>query len=129
MSERVLGVVAALQVQRMAAKVKGVGYLPDSILAVEEAAIGYRSATATLSAAREREEAAEEAQRQVERAYRVGEASATDLLTTTTELTDARTAQIIARAQRQLQAIALRHALGEAPLPELESLKTGEESS
>ncbi len=100
---------------------------------VEEAAIGVRSATAALSAAKEREEASEEAHRQVERAYRAGEASATDLLTTTTELTDARTALIIARAQRQLQAIALRHALGEAPLPELELKSTepeiGEEPS
>ncbi len=86
---------------------------------VEEAAISYRSATATLAAAREREDAAVEAHHQVERAYRVGEASATDLLTTTTALTDARTSQIIARAQRQLQAIALRHAVGQPPLPDL----------
>lgn len=87
---------------------------------VESAAISYRSATATLDAARDREAAAREAHHQVERAYRVGEASATDLLTTTTELTDAGTALIIARAERQLGAIALRHAVGQAPLPELD---------
>jgi outer membrane protein len=87
---------------------------------VESAAITYGTATAVLEAARERENAARSAHFQVERAYRVGEASATDLLTTTTELTDASTAVIIAQAERQLGAIALRHAVGETPIPDLD---------
>jgi outer membrane protein len=87
---------------------------------VESAAIRHRSAVAAFSAAEERQQAARSAHLQVERAYRVGEASATDLLATTTELTDAETAAIIARCQRELEAIALRHAVGEAPLPGLD---------
>jgi outer membrane protein TolC len=89
---------------------------------VEAAAIRHRSAEAAYDAARERLDAAREAQRQVEAAYRVGEASATDLLATTSDLTDAETATIIARAQRELQAIALRHASGLAPLPNLDPM-------
>jgi len=87
---------------------------------VESAAIGYRAAAAAYDAARERVTAAREANRQIERAYRVGEASATDLLSTTTELTDAETTAIIARAQREYQAIALRYATGLTPLPDLD---------
>jgi outer membrane protein len=89
---------------------------------VESAAIGFRAATATYDAARERLTAAREANRQVERAYRVGEASATDLLATTAELTDAETTSIIAHAQREYQAIALRHAVGLTPLPDLDPM-------
>ncbi len=87
---------------------------------VDAASISYRAATAALEAARERTEAAREAYRQVERAYRVGEASSVDLLDATTEATDAETTQIIARAQREFQAIALRHAVGLSPLPDLD---------
>jgi outer membrane protein TolC len=94
---------------------------------VEASAIRHTSAEAALTAARERQIAAREAHRQVERAYRVGEASATDLLATTTELTDAETAAIIARWQREFEAIALRHAVGEPPLPDLDLVPVGEE--
>ncbi len=87
---------------------------------VDAASISHRTAVAALAAARERLAAAQEAHRQVERAYRVGEATATDLLVATTELTDAETAEIIARWQRELQAIALRRAVGEPPLPDLD---------
>jgi outer membrane protein len=87
---------------------------------VESAAISLRAAEAAYQAAVERQEAAREAHRQVERAYRVGEASASDLLITQTELTDAETAYILARWQRELQAISLRHAVGTDPLPDLE---------
>jgi outer membrane protein len=87
---------------------------------VESAAISFRTATAALEAARERSVAAREAYRQVERAYRVGEASSVDLLDSTTEAIDAETTHIIARAQREFQAIALRHAVGLSPLPDLE---------
>ncbi len=90
---------------------------------VEAAAIRHRSAVAAYDAARERQTAAREANRQVENAYRVGEASATDLLATTAELTDAENAAIIARAQREYQAIALRHAVGLPPLPDLDPLE------
>jgi outer membrane protein TolC len=95
---------------------------------VEAAFIRHRSAEAALAAADERREAAREAHRQVERAYRVGEASATDLLTTTTELTDAETAAVIARWQRDFEAIALRHAVGAPPLPDLDLSLILEES-
>ena len=89
---------------------------------VDAAAIGHRAAVAADEAADERVEAAREAYHQVERAYRVGENSATDLLTTTTERTDAETAAIIAGAQREYQAIALRHAVGLSPLPDLDPM-------
>ncbi len=91
---------------------------------VDTAAIGHRTAVAALDAAEERLAAAREAHRQVERAYRVGEATATDLLVATTELTDAETAEIIARWQRELQAIALRRAVGHPPLPDLDLATT-----
>lgn len=91
---------------------------------VDAAAIGHRAAAAALEAARERRDAAREAHRQVEKAYRVGEASATDLLETTTALTDAETSFVIARAQLGLQAISLRRALGEPPLPDLDIERT-----
>ena len=94
---------------------------------VESAAIRHRSAVAAFAAAKERQEASRSAHRQVERAYRVGEASATDLLATTTELTDAETTYIIARWQRELEAIALRHAVGESPLPGLDLQRDLEE--
>lgn len=87
---------------------------------VESAAIALRAATAALTAAEERRDAAAEAYRQVDAAYRVGEASATDLLEVTASRTDAENGYVIARAQRQLQAIALRHAVGQPPLPDLE---------
>jgi outer membrane protein len=87
---------------------------------VDSAFITYRAATAALEAAREREVAAGEAYRQVERAFRVGEASSVDLLDATTEATDAETSHIIARAQREYQAISLRHAIGQPPLPDLD---------
>jgi outer membrane protein TolC len=89
---------------------------------VEAAAIGLDAAEAALAASQDRRDAAREAYRQVERAYRVGEASATDLLSTTAEQTAAETAAIIARAQREYQAIALRHAIGENPLPDLDTM-------
>ncbi len=90
---------------------------------VQAAAIRHRSAVAAYDAAQERQTAAREANRQVDNAYRVGEASATDLLATTAELTDAENAAIIARAQREYQAIALRHAVGLSPLPDLDPLE------
>ena len=89
---------------------------------VEAAAIRHRAAAAAYRAARDRLEAAREAHRQVAAAYRVGEASATDLLTTTSDLTDAETGTIVARAQRELQAIALRHAVGLTALPDLDPM-------
>jgi len=95
---------------------------------VESAAIGHRAAAAAFDAANERVVAAREAHRQVERAYRVGESSATDLLAATSELTDAETTHIIARAQREYQAIALRHALGDTPLPDLDPLSVLDET-
>jgi outer membrane protein len=94
---------------------------------VESSAIRYRSATAALEAARERTVAARQAYRQVERAYRVGEASSVDLLDVTTEATDAETTHIIARAQRDFEAIALRHAVGLSPLPDLDLQQTSSE--
>jgi outer membrane protein len=87
---------------------------------VDSAAVTYRAATAALEAAGERQEASREAYRQVDRAYRVGEATALDLLDATSEATDAENAHIIARAQREYQAIALRHAIGLPPLPDLD---------
>lgn len=87
---------------------------------VDAAAIGHRSAVAADRAAQERVEATREAYRQVERAYRVGESSATDVLTTNTARVQAETAAIIAAAQREYQAIALRHAVGLSPLPDLD---------
>jgi outer membrane protein len=87
---------------------------------VDSGLLGYEAADAALDAAGERTEASRLAYRQVERAYRVGEASATDLLVATTESTDAETAQIVARAQREYQAIYLRYAVGLPPLPDLD---------
>ncbi len=86
---------------------------------VDAAAITYRAAVAADKAAALRVDAANEAYRQVERSYRAGESSATDLLTTTTEKTDAQTSAIIAAAELRYQAIALRHAVGLDPLPDL----------
>ena len=87
---------------------------------VDRAYIGYAAADAALDAARERTNAATEAYRQMERAFRVGEASSVDLLDSTTEAIDAETTHIIARAQREFQAISLRHAIGLFPLPDLD---------
>ena len=87
---------------------------------VDSAYIGYEAASAVFDAARERTEASRLAYRQVERAYRVGEASTTDLLNATTEATDAETSQIVARVQREYQAISLRYAVGLPPLPDLD---------
>ena len=87
---------------------------------VDSGYIGYESANAALDAAGERSEASRLAYRQVERAYRVGEASTTDLLSATSEATDAETSQIVARAQREYQAIFLRYAVGLPPLPDLD---------
>jgi outer membrane protein TolC len=87
---------------------------------VDTAFIGYEAASAVFDAARERTEASRLAYRQVERAYRVGEASTTDLLNATTEATDAETSQIVARVQREFQAISLRYAVGLPPLPDLD---------
>ena len=87
---------------------------------VDSAYIGYEAASAVFDAARERTEASRLAYRQVERAYRVGEASTTDLLNATTEATDAETSQIVARVQREFQAISLRYAVGLPPLPDLD---------
>jgi outer membrane protein len=87
---------------------------------VDAASIGYAAADAALDAARERTVAAREAYRQVEAAFRVGEASSVDLLDATTENIDAETTHIIARAQREFEAISLRHAIGRFPLPDLD---------
>lgn len=87
---------------------------------IDSAYIGYEAASAVYDAASERTEASRLAYRQVERAYRVGEASTTDLLNATTEATDAETSQIVARAQREYQAIFLRYAVGLPPLPDLD---------
>jgi len=87
---------------------------------VDSAYIGYEAANAVYDAARERTEASRLAYRQVERAYRVGEASTTDLLNATTEATDAETSQIVARVQREFQAISLRYAVGLPLLPDLD---------
>jgi outer membrane protein len=90
---------------------------------VDSGYLGYEAASAALDAAGERTEASRLAYRQVERAYRVGEASATDLLSATTEATDAETTQIVARSQREYQAIFLRYAVGLPPLPDLDFLQ------
>jgi outer membrane protein len=87
---------------------------------LDSAAVTYRSAEAALEAAEERREASAEAYRQVDNAYRVGEANTIDLLDATTEATDAENSHIIAAAQREFQAIALRHAIGLHPLPDLD---------
>ena len=87
---------------------------------VDSAAVTYRAAEAALEAAEERREASTEAYRQVDNAYRVGEANTIDLLDATTEATDAENSHIIAAAQREFQAIALRHAIGLPPLPDLD---------
>jgi len=83
------------------------------------AIVSYRTAVAALEASKTRREAAQEAHRQVERAYAVGEATATDLLSATTELTDARISAIISHWTREVAAIALRHAIGIPPLPDV----------
>lgn len=87
---------------------------------VDSSYLGYKAADAVFDAASERTRAARLAYRQVERAYRVGEASTTDLLDATTEASDAETSQIVARAQREYQAISLRYAVGLPPLPDLD---------
>jgi outer membrane protein TolC len=87
---------------------------------VDSSYLALMAAEAVLEAAAERNEAARLAFQQVNRAYRVGEASTLDLLDATTEATDAETAQIVARAQRQYQAIFLRYAVGLPPLPDLD---------
>ncbi len=87
---------------------------------VDSAYLGFRAADAVFDAASERTQASRLAYRQVERAYRVGEASTTDLLNATTEATDAETSKIVARARREFQAISLRHAVGLPPLPDLD---------
>jgi outer membrane protein len=91
---------------------------------VDAAAVTYRAAEAALAAAEERREASTEAYRQVDNAYRVGEANTIDLLDATTEATDAENSHIIAAAQREFQAIALRHAIGLSPLPDLDLSQT-----
>ncbi len=83
------------------------------------AIISYRTAVAALEASKTRREAAREAHRQVDRAYAVGEATATDLLAATSELTDARISAIIAHWTREVAAIALRHAIGLPPVPDV----------
>jgi len=93
---------------------------------VDSAYIGYEAASAVYDAARERTEASRLAYRQVERAYRVGEASTTDLLNATTEATDAETSQIVARVQREFQAIFLRYAVGMPLLPDLDFRPTSQ---
>ena len=87
---------------------------------VDNAAITFRAATAALEAAHERNTASRQAYDQVERAYRVGEATSVDLLTATTDAVDAANSEIIAKSQREYQAIALRHAIGLSPLPDLD---------
>jgi outer membrane protein len=87
---------------------------------VDSAVINFRSATAALEAAEERTRSAREAFRQVEHAYRVGEASSIDLLDATREATDAENTHIISRNQREFEAIALRHAVGLTPLPDVD---------
>jgi len=87
---------------------------------VDSAAITYRAATAALEAAKERTDASREAYRQVETAFRVGEASSVDLLDATREATDAENAHIVSRYQREFEAIALRHAVGLFPLPDVD---------
>ncbi|NOZ94227.1 MAG: TolC family protein [Acidobacteria bacterium] len=85
----------------------------------DRAIITYRTAVAALEASKTRRDAAREAHRQVDRAYTVGEATATDLLSATTEMTDARISAIIAHWTREVAAIALRHAIGIPPVPDV----------
>jgi outer membrane protein len=87
---------------------------------VDSSLLAFEAADAVLDAATERNKAATLSYRQVEAAYRVGEASTIDLLDATTEAADAETAQIVARAQRQFQAISLRYSIGLSPLPDLD---------
>ena len=94
---------------------------------VDSSYLGYQAADAVLDAATERDRASKLAYRQVENAYRVGEASTTDLLNATTEATDAETSQIVARVQREYQAIFLRYAVGMPPLPDLDFRQMGED--
>jgi outer membrane protein len=94
---------------------------------VDAAAVTFRAAVASLEAAEERREASMVAYRQVDNAYRVGEANTIDLLDATTEATDAENSHIIAAAQREFQAIALRHAIGLPPLPDLDFSQTSYE--
>jgi outer membrane protein TolC len=96
---------------------------------VDVSAVTYRAATAALEAAEHRLAAAREAYRQVERAFRVGEVTSLDLLDATSEATDAENSHIIARAQREYQAIALRHAIGVPPLPDLEPISNPSEET
>lgn len=96
---------------------------------VDNAAVTYRAATATLEAARERNLAARQAYDQIERAYRVGEATSVDLLTATNEAIDAANSEIIAKAQREYQAIALRHAIGLSPLPDVDFSNESEDET
>jgi outer membrane protein TolC len=95
---------------------------------VDSSRLGYDAASAVLEASGERSEASRLAYRQVERAYEAGEASTTDLLAATAEATDAETAQIVARAQRELQAISLRYAVGLPPLPDFDPTQITEET-
>ena len=95
---------------------------------VDSSYLGYQAANAVLDAATERTLASRLAYRQVENAYRVGEASTTDLLNATTEATDAETSQIVARVQREYQAISLRYAVGLPPLPDLDFRQMGEDT-
>lgn len=96
---------------------------------VDSAAVTYRTANAVLEAAHERNLASRQAYDQVDRAYRVGEATAVDLLTATTDAIDAANAEIIARVQREYQTIALRHAIGLSPLPDLDFSNISEDES
>ena len=65
----------------------------------------------------------------MERAYRVGEANAVDLLTATTDAVDAANGEIIAKAQREYQAIALRYAIGLLPIPGLDLAQDSEDET
>ena len=84
---------------------------------VDTARIALETAEASLKAAVQGRDAAREAHRQTERAYRAGEATATDLLEASAALSDAEAAVVLARWQRELQAIALRRAVGMEPVP------------
>ncbi len=84
---------------------------------VDSARIALETAEASLQAALEGRNAAREAHRQTERAYRAGEATATDLLEASSSLTEAEAAVVLARWQRELQAIGLRRAVGMEPIP------------
>ena len=110
----------SLELQRVLAEMVGRACRASVMEVSSHALEQKRPADVEFDAAAERTEASRLAYRQVERAYRVGEASATDLLVATTEATDAETAQIVARAQREYQAIFLRYAVGLPPLPDLD---------